>query len=137
MKYSTKPLLVCLLSGAILGCDPVSGYKKTFKNSSKYTLKIEHFTRAGELNPYQLQATYTMAPKSEILLDNGSGLNDAPPCVLFGDSLDATVTDQSDLKVNLDLNKENNWVRSQSGSRSKGYQVECWLVVEDANVVPK
>ena len=134
-----KILLLLFLSGFLLGCDPVTTYKKIIHNDSKYTLVVKHYTRAGTLSAYNLQATYEARPNSELVLSDGSYLGDAnsQSCIIFGDSLVSSVSDQENLKVDFDFNDSKNWERSKSGGSAKGYRIECHSTVKDEYVKPK
>ena len=73
----------------------------------------------------------------EAILNKGSILGQAPPCVSIVDSFAIKILDDQGLKVTTDLNKETTWKRNSSGNSAKGYIVECKATITNADIVPK
>jgi len=133
-------LLIVLFCGSVIGgCDPMTTYKKVIHNDSEYTLTVKNYTRAGTLSSYELQATHTINAKSELVLSDGNYLGDpnTQSCIIFGDSLVTSVTNQENSKVNFDFNDGKNWERSKSGNSAKGYRIECHSTVNNENITSK
>ncbi|GEM_PF-5683411 len=133
-------LLIVLFCGTVISsCDPMTTYKKVIHNDSEYTLTIKNYTRAGTLSSYELQATHTVNPKSELILSDGSYLGDpkSQSCIIFGDSLVCSVASQENVKVDFNFNDGKNWERSKSGNSAKGYRIECHSAVKNENIKPE
>lgn len=125
--------LIFILS--LIGCDPVSDFRKIVENKSEYKIAIIGYYRGQPGQPYD--TVYVDAHEEVRLRDAAGegGLGGPPGCVSVIDSQVCKVFDRPDLIVSKDLNNSDNWTSTTSGSKKKGYSKKCVAIITDADIV--
>jgi hypothetical protein len=121
----------------IYGCTKSGVYKITIKNESRYNIMIVGYMRNSSvaysavdsflINQNETKVISKIFPEDYITYCNPHPF----------DSIRTYIINNTNLNVAIDLFDNDRYVYSKTGSKSKGYTVECRATITDADIVPK
>ncbi|MFV0605728.1 MAG: hypothetical protein ACK5NK_07805 [Niabella sp.] len=136
-----KIILIIALSSLLLGCDPSSDFRKIFHNNSKNQIGVVWYSNSntGIMTPVD---TIIINPNKTETIFSGSGIGGfwtnkdcANPYNV--DSIEAIVLDNQSLKLSIDINKSDAWSFTEKGNSTKGYIMQCFITITNADIIHK
>ncbi|SDE26500.1 hypothetical protein [Niabella drilacis] len=134
MKFIFQLSVLLLLCG----CTKSGTHKVIVENKSEYDIQTIIYNYSYQ-NPskYEVADSFITKAGFETVIAKIFPEDYVTSCSPPYDSISIIVIGKSELKIKVNLNSGETYRYSRSGSRSKGYHVECRATITNTDIVPK